>query len=627
MERCPNCGVETRPGDQFCLNCGNRLNVSQPAANPWGGTPAPGSGAQPAPGTPWFGGPGSSPSTPTGPTMQAFNPGSGPAPDDPTMVTPPEVLEPTARAPGMAPVGSGPAMAYTPGSSGPAMASMPTGTMPTMATTPEVLEPTAFAPPPLPYTPPAPAAAEEPAPVWSSPNLATQMATDSEEAEATVTMVDETPAKLVVTRNGQAREFLLKKPDITIGRAPSNDIALSGDQLASRRHALIRFDGVNFTIRDVGSANGTYINGVELRAPTPLRNGDHIGVGEHEIVFFTVNADEEAEPVTMTIAPPDGTSGTFGTVAVPGHADTLEPSSPWATLGDSQVAESLDVFETEDVVEEDEEVGIATGTDMQAEATISAEEAIPTMTVSPGTLPAEAEPEEQPAPFFTQEPAAFAPPPEADMPEATIIESIVITEDSRSEATEVEEEEEAQIQEPLTPADRFYVEPVNEEDMPLPVPQLPEIPTILTAIKSLDETTAEMREHLLQAKALEEQAQQLRDQLRVASDTISSHDNSVAVLAQRLRVGVADVSNRLNKVIEEVTRADESLSIADMMKLIDDVRNDPRDIYTLGSLARRARELAQFFEMHQHVNQILSECLMTLNGLLADELAKAEGDA
>ena len=606
MERCPNCGVETRPGDQFCLNCGNRLTASQPAANPWGGTPAPGSGAQPAPGAPWFGGPGGPPSTPTGPTFQAFNPGSGPAPDDPTVVTPPEMLEPTARAPEMAPMGSGPAMA-----------NMQAGYMPTMATTPEVLEATAFAPPEP--------AAEEPAPVWSSPNLATQMATNSEEAEATVTMVDETPAKLVVTRNGQAREFLLKKPDITIGRAPSNDIALSGDQLASRRHALIRFDGVNFTIRDVGSANGTYINGVELRAPTPLRNGDHIGVGEHEIVFFTVNAGEEDEPVTVTIAPPDGTSGTFGTVAVPGRADTLEPASPWATVGDSQVAASSEVFETEDVVEEDEELGIATGTDLQAEATTSAEEAIPTMTVSPGTVPAEAEPAEQPAPFFAPEPVPFAPPPAVDMPEATIIESIVITEDSRSETTEVEEEEDAQIPEPLAPTDRFYVEPVNEEDMPLPVPQLPEIPPILTAIKSLDETTAEMREHLRQAKALEEQAQQLRDQLRVASDTISSHDNSVAVLAQRLRIGVADVSNKLNKVIEEVTRADESLSIADMMKLIDDVRNDPRDIYTLGSLARRARELAQFFEMHQHVNQILSECLMTLNGLLSDELAKVDG--
>jgi DNA repair exonuclease SbcCD ATPase subunit len=175
------------------------------------------------------------------------------------------------------------------------------------------------------------------------------------------------------------------------------------------------------------------------------------------------------------------------------------------------------------------------------------------------------------------------------------------------------------ISERLRPA-----ETVNEEDMPLPVPQLPEIPTILSAIKSLDTTTSEMRENLRQAKALEEQAQSLRDQLRAATEAISNHDNSVAVLAQRLRVGVADVSNRLNKVIEEVTRADESLSIAELMKLIDDVRNDPRDIYTLGSLARRARELAQFFELHQHINQILSECLTTLNNLLSAELAKPD---
>jgi uncharacterized protein YoxC len=213
------------------------------------------------------------------------------------------------------------------------------------------------------------------------------------------------------------------------------------------------------------------------------------------------------------------------------------------------------------------------------------------------------------------------------MPEATIIERIELTD--ASAASEVEEEEEVEegevAQAELPIAERLRnTETVNEEDMPLPVPQLPEIPTILSAIKSLDETTAEMRENLRRAKALEEEAQQLRDQLRAATDAISGHDNSVAVLAQRLRVGVADVSNRLNKVIDEVQRADESLSIADLMKLIDDVRNDPRDIYTLGSLARRARELAQFFEMHQHVNQILSECLGTLNELLSPDLAKPE---
>ena len=65
-----------------------------------------------------------------------------------------------------------------------------------------------------------------------------------EAVDVTITGINEAPAKLIVSRNGQSREFLLKKPDISIGRAPSNDIALSGDQLASRRHALIHFDGV-----------------------------------------------------------------------------------------------------------------------------------------------------------------------------------------------------------------------------------------------------------------------------------------------------------------------------------------------------------------------------------------------
>ncbi len=582
-----------------------------PPGSPW----PPGQGFPPPPGgaAPWPAPPAGPTSHPTGPTLQTVSTGTGAAPDDPTVVTPPEVLEPTVRAPETPPVSSGPAMAQGPFGSGPAMWNAPYSSGPA-ANAPEVLEPTVIAPP-------APVATQEPVPTLSSPSLATQAAVDPEEAEPTVTMIDEVPAKLIVTRNGQAREFVLKKPDITIGRAPSNDIALSGDQLASRRHALIRFDGVNFTIRDVGSANGTYINGVEVRTPTSLRNGDHIGVGEHEIVFFTVSANEEAEPTTTTFPPPLQSDQTYGeTVPVSGLADTIEPSSPWATRGDSgTIAASTPVVEEQS----DVEIDIATETDGNYGVTTTAEDAIETVTVPPPqtVLPPVAPSWSGPVPI----PQAASLQPVVDMPEATIIERIEITEQSNIEVSEEEEEEDAQIPEPVAPVKRFQVDLIDGEAMPLPVPQLPEIPSMLTAIKSLDTTTAEMREHLRQAKALEEQAQQLRDQLRVASDAISNHDNSVAILAQRLRVGVANVSNQLSKVIEEVTRADESLSIADLMKLIDDVRSDPRDIYTLGSLARRARELAQFFEMHQHVNQILSECLATLNDLLSAEMAKPEG--
>ncbi|HEY7348391.1 MAG TPA: FHA domain-containing protein [Ktedonobacterales bacterium] len=608
MERCPNCGVETRPGDQFCLNCGNRLTGSQPAGNqnPWGAPQQPAGPAAPVfptpgPGAPpfhqWGPPPGSSPASfepptsPTLPTAQApFDPGhdasgttvantGGPVREDPTMISPPEVLEATMVAP--------------------------------EAPAPEALAPTAMAP--VAEPPDAGNAGDYLETVVAS--METRAAVE-EEVDVTITSVNESPAKLIVSRNGQTREFLLKKPDISIGRAPSNDIALSGDQLASRRHALIHFDGVSYVIRDLVSANGTYINGVELRSPTPLSNGDHVGVGEHELIFFSV-AESAAEPTTMTFHQPEAAEVNPETVPVPGQADTLEPFGAYVTQGDSVAAGA---WENAAVSQEDVEEEIKTTTDAELVETAGA-----SVSAAFATVTYEEQDDAYPQASAYPEMASASAQAEVEVPEATIIERIELTEESSVSVVEEEEEVEEGAPADISIAERLRLtETVNEEDMPLPVPQLPEIPTMLSAIKSLDSTTAEMRENLRQAKILEEEAQRLRDQLRAATDAISNHDNSVAILAQRLRVGVADVSNRLNKVIEEVQRADESLSIADLMKLIDDVRSDPRDIYTLGSLARRARELAQFFEMHQHVNQILSECLATLNDLLSAEQAVPE---
>jgi pSer/pThr/pTyr-binding forkhead associated (FHA) protein len=510
--------------------------------------------------------------------------GGAAAPDAPTVITEAEVLEPTVRAPEMLePPTMPPAAMPVPGEQLGTVADDISMEMRTKVDEPGVGLPTEI----------------------DEQIVQIQTVVD-EPVEVTITTINESPAKLIVTRNGQSREFLLKKPDISIGRAPSNDIALSGDQLASRRHALIHFDGVNYVIRDLVSANGTYINGVELRAPTPLSNGDHVGVGEHELIFFSV-AESAAEPTTMTFQQPGVMEANPETIPVPGQADTIEPSGAYRTQGDSVVSGSW---------EQDEQAELQTTTGAvfaETEQVVAAGSWEPTAYAEPA---AAAFPE-----------MAGPPQVEPDMPESTIIERIELTEESSAGAVEEEVEEEEEVHVDLPIAERLrQTETVNEEDMPLPVPQLPEIPTILSAIQSLDSTTAEMRENLRQAKALEAEAEQLRDQLRAATEAISGHDNSVAVLAQRMRVGVADVSNRLTKIIDEVQRADESLSIADMMKLIDDVRNDPRDIYTLGSLARRARELAQFFEMHQHVNQILSECLSTLNDLLSPDLAKPEAE-
>ena len=72
---------------------------------------------------------------------------------------------------------------------------------------------------------------------------------------------------------------------ITIGRAAANDIRLDADEFASARHARIepRRDGV--WVEDIGSTNGTYVNGTRLDRPHKLRTGDVVRVGETDLRF------------------------------------------------------------------------------------------------------------------------------------------------------------------------------------------------------------------------------------------------------------------------------------------------------------------------------------------------------
>lgn len=93
---------------------------------------------------------------------------------------------------------------------------------------------------------------------------------------------------------GRGREFALDGRPIYIGRSPSCDIVLDGDQLTSRRHALLRYDPTGYVLVDLGSSNGTYVNDTEVREATPLHDGDRIVVGEHELLYSTSAASPEA---------------------------------------------------------------------------------------------------------------------------------------------------------------------------------------------------------------------------------------------------------------------------------------------------------------------------------------------
>lgn len=91
-------------------------------------------------------------------------------------------------------------------------------------------------------------------------------------------------AELVVLEGGRrTRTFRLEADVVTVGRLPECDVVLP-DPGASRRHAEIRRDGERFEIVDLGSTNGTMVNGRYVRV-AELRDGDRVTIGGTTLEF------------------------------------------------------------------------------------------------------------------------------------------------------------------------------------------------------------------------------------------------------------------------------------------------------------------------------------------------------
>jgi hypothetical protein len=73
-------------------------------------------------------------------------------------------------------------------------------------------------------------------------------------------------------------------PSTAIGRATENDVVLS-DAWVSLRHARIERRDEEWWLSDLGSRNGTRLNGAPITIPVPLADGDVIGIGQMEMVF------------------------------------------------------------------------------------------------------------------------------------------------------------------------------------------------------------------------------------------------------------------------------------------------------------------------------------------------------
>src|SRR5215469_1800728 len=89
----------------------------------------------------------------------------------------------------------------------------------------------------------------------------------------------------IFSPDGQNRFVPLEADRIALGRAASVELSFPDDNGLSRQHLAIERDGDGWAILDLGSKNGTVVNGVKLTARTPLKPGDRITAGHLVIVY------------------------------------------------------------------------------------------------------------------------------------------------------------------------------------------------------------------------------------------------------------------------------------------------------------------------------------------------------
>lgn len=92
-------------------------------------------------------------------------------------------------------------------------------------------------------------------------------------------------ARLEVWSSEGRRVVDLAGARVTLGNDESNDVPLAGDRTVSRTHAVIERLGAAWCIRDVGSTNGTFVNGERILAERTLRPDDEIRLGRVRVVF------------------------------------------------------------------------------------------------------------------------------------------------------------------------------------------------------------------------------------------------------------------------------------------------------------------------------------------------------
>ena len=107
----------------------------------------------------------------------------------------------------------------------------------------------------------------------------------SSEQQSIVTALKEGVGILLVLKGaGIGGRYLLDSSETKIGRDLNNEICLD-DITVSRSHALISRTEEGYSVKDLGSLNGTYLNAISVR-DSKIFNGDEIQIGKYHLTLF-----------------------------------------------------------------------------------------------------------------------------------------------------------------------------------------------------------------------------------------------------------------------------------------------------------------------------------------------------
>ncbi|NOZ05050.1 MAG: FHA domain-containing protein [Chloroflexi bacterium] len=111
------------------------------------------------------------------------------------------------------------------------------------------------------------------------------------------------PVLVLIEGQGVGRRWPLTRSPVSLGRDADNDIVLTGRQV-SRHHALIRWTGKEFLVADLGSKNGTFVDGVPAGEGRPLPVGATLQIALSYAFSLVEPAGEPRLPESPSRLPP-----------------------------------------------------------------------------------------------------------------------------------------------------------------------------------------------------------------------------------------------------------------------------------------------------------------------------------